>query len=312
MKNFWQVLIFFSALVACGKADTPDDAVPNTPSIERLAELTANARVWAPTCSKVDGLTYPAFDPNGDVVDCGDGDGVYLNGSLCLVGETSACDMVRASVDSDGRLWRSPFRLQNGDNGVNTASRDQLNGLLLYLVATKDKATAKRFQGYIEKTNGRLCPYDTDNRCNLTAVSYGLLAKVWSYIGLTPPIPWSLQTSVLTNTLKIEAATVSPGYQMFLVGQQILILIRTGDYSLIAEGAANSLFERQSDNPFYRYLVKGADIGAIELAISQAQTAKPTVANQFYVSRHTAEKAWLNSSGWDTIFLYQLFVGGGK
>lgn len=311
MKNLWLLSILVIALTGCGSADKPINATPGTPAIERLRELTDNARLWAPSCSLVDGLTYPSLQPNGDAHDCGDGDGVYMNGTLCAVGETASCDMVRESVGADGRLWRSPYRRLNGDTGVDTASRDQLNGLLLYLVTTKDTDTARRFQGYIE-TNGTLCPFSTDSRCNLTAVSYGLLAKVWSHIGLSAPLSWQAQATVLTKTLELAAKTTPPGYQMFLVGQQILILIRTGDYSLTASGASLALHERDTANPFYRYLAKGADLQAIQLAIDQVPTAKPANPFQWAIARDTAEQAYKDSAGWDYIFLYKLFVGGVK
>lgn len=306
------ILLFIGMVfgVGCGTPSKPGNADPTTPAIEQLRLRIETIKSWAPVCSKVQGEEpYPALDPNGDVSDCGDGDGVYINGFLCLVGIEPSCEMVKNSIGEDGRLWRSPFRRLNGDSNINTSSRDQLNGLLAYLVATKDTYVALRFQDYLKANGNKLCPLDTDGRCNLTSVSYGLLFDVYRYIGLSTPLEWQAQYPLLSNTLKFEAVTVSPGYPMYLIGQQVLLMIKVNDFTSNVKSAADSLFSAQSDNPFYRYLSKGADLDTINLALSQAPSAKPIPANQWSISRATSEQAWLNSAGWDYVFLYNLFVG---
>src|SRR5262245_41908479 len=51
-------------------------------------------------------------------------------GLLCAAGERAQCDAIRASQTTDGRLWRSPSRVNVQTQ--NSSSRDMLLGFLHY------------------------------------------------------------------------------------------------------------------------------------------------------------------------------------
>lgn len=288
-----KLLIILLLLVSCGHKSSDDDTnsspnyVPTTSSnyVSPLQNLLNNTLTWSKTCN----ITACYGDSET-------GDSLLWNGLLCQSGYTPSCNAVKAAQDSNGRFYRSEFK----NPGPNSFSRDMALGVLLYLAKTQDRDSAKSWLSYIRSVSGKLCTDDTDGRCLVTVNLWGLMYNVWSYIGLEPSPEMKVAGIFSDITLALEANTTPLGYQLHLVGVSLLIRNMTGKESLSAE---NILVFRQSENPFFRYLVEGHSNTVADKVLEVCPQNRPADPSDWAWQRDTAQMAWQNSMGWDCVFM---------
>jgi len=247
-----KLLPFLSLLIcACGSREKPPVIVPNNAlnsTIERLrSEVPFNEQVGF--CTAYNG--------------CDDGDSTIRNGQLCFSGEDRYCAYVKNTIGSDGRIWRSVRRVDNTWELSDTASRDQLLGVLLYLVKTHDVDTAKKVLHYIQSHHNQVCPI-SDGRCDVSNLSFmgpmwGTMRIVWNHLGLTPTWEMLASNAGDESTILASAMSVPVNYQLHLQANQILIYMHCGVYTNILKTAAVKIAARDPDNLFYAWLA-GTDV----------------------------------------------------
>lgn len=299
------ILIGSVSVSTCGTRSNPTSN-PTATLLQQVDARVAQVLQWAPVCSKVPGLSYPAKQPNGLSYDCGDGDSTSINGLICLSGASpAACEAVRRAIGPDGRMWRSPYRV-GLDPGPDTASRDQLDGFLSYLVRTKDKITAQKWWTYMEANGKKLCPVATDNRCDLVPTSYGQLARVWRFLGLTPTLEMTLGEAGLETTFLAEAEFTSPGYQLADVVDAILRFQKMGENTDDLQRAADVAYAAQPDNPFFAYVSTGATDEVATLLLQQAAPTAPVVKDAYSTA---TDSPGVDSMGWEYVALAAFLEG---
>ena len=280
-------ILLLALLSGCGFSDPRHPILSEDNKLQILlkAQQTAN---WSPWC---DG--YPSAE------DCNDGDSMSgILGFGCAVGFAPSCDAVSRSV-KDGQLHRSPNR-QDTDN---TASRDQLLGFLAAQLSQELRyLEVKRFI----KDNGRICKDATDNRCELTPVTLALLGFTHSHLGyVRDPSMW-FNGQIFGKTLLAQSIAVPTGYQLNLVVEAAWLAWKTGFEDRVSYEAARNAYLRQPSNPWFCYVLKGADDECAELALEK-WPSEPEHKEQWSIARDTLDSAWERSQGWEWLFLSGLF-----
>ena len=269
---------------------------------------------WAPYCEG-----YPSKQ------ECDDGDMTLFSGLLCASGEQRGCDAVRLAQATDGGWYRSP-RLVGGRGENRTSfSRDMSMGVMLYLAKTKDQVAAKRWLDWINSNRPcvlenpinegclqygfhRYCRDERNQSCTLTPASWGLMDKVWRYIGLTPSDEMAFFRGSDEN-ISILEAMFNEGYERHLKGVYTLILQLTGESPDTQRQLSSVLSSAQPINPFFRYLNDGntplVNDLVLDLCPSPSQ-GEPSRKTQWAWERDESERAWENSMGWDCIFMVKL------
>jgi hypothetical protein len=275
-------------LSSCGFSD------PRTPSLSEDSKLhillraqqTAN---WAPWCED-----YPSK------ANCNDGDAMAeAVGFLCAVGFAPSCDAVRRSVRDNGQLLRAPGRTDTD----NTASRDQLFGFMASQLSGETRwLDVKRFI----KDNGRICNDATDGRCELTPVSLALLGFTHAHLGYTRDATMWINGQLFGKTLLTQSISVPTGYQLNLVAEASYLAWKTGFEDRVSYESARNVYLRQPFNPWFCYVVKGADEECARLALS-LWPEEPEVKDQWSIARDTQDDAWSKSMGWEWLFMAALF-----
>ena len=291
--------LFFAA---CGNSprDNPEPVVDLSIKPEtavKLHELRNSTYSWSKTCKGIACKEGPT----------GDGDSLLWAGLLCLSGEQSQCNAASRSQDSDGRLWRSPDRV--GVEDVNTSSRDMLSGFLAYLAKTKDTASASALLIYIQNNDQLLCPDSTDTRCLMLPASYGLMSEIWKSLGLEPSPNMKIAESGAESLLVANAKEAPSGYQMHLQGVNVFIRQYLGKNSNKTLEAAKALSSREPTNPFFLYLVQGRSEAVAAQVLNKCPMSTPGFLNQWSWERSMEQKPWVDSMGWECIFMVNLLVG---
>jgi hypothetical protein len=272
--------------------------------------------------------------------ECDDGDSTIFNGLLCLSGEQAGCDTVRLAQGSDGRWWRSPRRVDGNLGELASFSKDQSLGVMLYLVATRDTQAAQAWMEWMKKHRPcitkkpdwmgggclirseiyRYCDDDEDEQghstfsCSLTPDSWGLLDRVWGYLGLEKTGHMrQFAGKDLTEYTLIEARAAAPGYRLHL--KAISALLREyagGEYSRTRNAELiGILAEREPLNPFFRYMHGEAfeDIAPdmLEMCPSEGDDLGFR-RHQWSWERTMGSRPWEESMGWECIFLANLMA----
>ena len=275
-------------LTSCGFSD------PRTPSLSEDSKLqillkaqqTAN---WATWCSD-----YPSK------ANCNDGDAMAeAIGFLCAVGFAPSCDAVERSVRPDGQLLRAPGRTDTHD----TASRDQLFGFMAAQLSGEHRwLDVKRFI----KRHGRICNDATDGRCELTPVAWTLIGWTHKHLGYDRDVSMLFNALVFDKTLLAQSVTVPTGYQLNLTVEAAYMAWKTGNESRTSYETARNAYLRQPGNPWFCYVVRGADEECARLALS-LWPDEPAVKDQWTLARDTQDDAWKRSMGWEWLFMAGLF-----
>jgi hypothetical protein len=301
------LLLLCLAVAACG-----------VDSASRLQELPASRRqLWeelAPLCGG-----YPSKQH------CDDGDMALFGGLLCAAGDARGCRLVRDAQGSDGRWWRSPRRNPGNLGERKSFSRDQSNGVLLYLTASRDRDAAARWLAWIEssrpclveKPGGgclvrgphRFCTDEEGQMCTVNPATWAVLARVWEHLDL----PWNDEMrrheGFDSEILVAEAEHAPLGYETHLPGVEVLLKQLLNVTRTYRERAARILSERQPANPFFAYLHEGPspelEARLLELC-PQESWGRDFERRQWAWERDTASEAWRHSMGWDCLFLANL------
>ncbi|MDA8792077.1 hypothetical protein N9N67_02455 [Bacteriovoracaceae bacterium] len=251
------------------------------------------------SCAKIKGVKIPLTNGQLGKVE---GDKIYHMGQLCLSGAHEFCAGVKECQDTDpqsstfGAFYRSPGTKNDptyeGNKGTHF-SRDMLLGLLGYLVTTKDKEAAINWINFIEKNKKvprvdvpvvrwlkktNICPLiggksKADDRCALVADSWGLLFRIYDFLGLMNSSRISRKMKrkmkwgrLATGVAGFFNAAFSPGdansvYMGTLVVNNILIRKKTGqDLFSMRFGAKQMAKKSRYLNPYFTY----ADMGPTE------------------------------------------------
>ena len=274
-------------LSSCGFSD------PRTPSLSEDSKLhillraqqTAN---WAPWCED-----YPSK------ANCNDGDAMAHGiGYLAAVNFEPSKQAVMNSI-KNGYVERSPRRYDTED----ASSRDQFLGFLAaQLSGEKRWLEVKR---HVLQTN-KLCDPSTDGRCNMTPTVKALIGHIHAFLGYPTDLELRWSTFLFPSVLLGQSGAVPLGYQLNLVVNAAWIAYKTGNETRSTYLAAKNAYLRQPMNPWFCFVIKGADEECARLALSiwPDETQHKT---QWSFERETAENAVNDSMGWEFIFLAALF-----
>jgi hypothetical protein len=156
------------------------------------------------------------------------------------------------------------------------------------------------------KENGRICNDATDGRCELTPVSLALLGFTHAHLGYTRDATMWINGQLFGKTLLTQSMSVPTGYQLNLVAEAAYIAWKTGFEDRISYEAARNVYLRQPFNPWFCYVVKGADEECARLALS-LWPEEPEMKDQWSIARDTQDDAWSKSMGWEWLFMAALF-----
>ncbi|MCB1303411.1 MAG: hypothetical protein KDK37_04015 [Leptospiraceae bacterium] len=279
----------------------------------------------------------------------GDGDSTLWNGLLCFTGkEPWACDAVRDSQTTDGRIWRSPRRKLSENDGNDypqaSFSRDMSRGVMLYLLRTGDTVVADQWSAYISRT-GAFCPDQQDWSCDVRTQSYRRMNHVMETIGATRlvfaytvfPCLWPAYplTSAMHETMMERRVRENESFHLHLAAIDLLMDSYLTDPMYDAKtrhAMVEILFQRKPYNLFYQYLAQGPTIDLKRRILRYAPRSRPQFLSQWVWERELPqayldlsgnpepgsekeEEAFLRfiateSMGWDFVFLIDLVEGG--
>jgi len=135
----------------------------------QLRQIRSDIQTWAEKCDGITPTKRQGNECNINAVDehgypqgggPGVGDSVLFSAILYYSGETWAGESVRRSQGEDGRMWRSPQRVERDTEP--TFSRDHLLGVLLYMVVCKNRGR----QHEAIRFGTKLWDYVAQKRCN--------------------------------------------------------------------------------------------------------------------------------------------------
>lgn len=281
----------------------PEDQEITDLQKEQLLKLKENIKEWVLYCES--GIACGENDDHQPE----SGDSMLWGGLLCLSGDNDQCDATKASQDPQtGALYRNP----TGSRGINDSSRDMLLGFLAYLAATKDQEAANLLLAYIESNSYKLCTNASDNRCSvpptISSPLWGTMKGVWLYIGLNPTSAMNKGDVGSSSIVNLESQFSTEGYPLHLIGVEILVKQFTDRYSYGLSLASSNLLKREPNNPFFEYLAKGKTSRAAQLVLEKCPTTGDHLKKQWAWQRTESEQAWLQSKGWDCIFLIDLLL----
>lgn len=267
-----------------------------------------------------------------------------LAAELAEDGETAdaRCGDVAKAQGPDGRWWRGPTLVEQPYPG--TFSRDQARGTLAYFLArgyiSSDTernqeawSSAERWLGYIAGPGqGDICPEET-RTCEITVGTANLMFNVFRHTGNLPPpaeakklhrSQWWLTRGLWAETVGNQLDYWARGkfYPFHLKAISLLILRSMNmnrDFSVrnrrIARGlgrVARTLHRMDLDNLLFDFLRNGNRQAFVEKVLAAAPRTRPEgVLGNWYDwawQRHSSEKAWERSDGWDWIFLINLML----
>ncbi|MEY2987531.1 MAG: hypothetical protein RJB13_1052 [Pseudomonadota bacterium] len=293
------LLFFVSSQTYCKKVEQIDAAASLSAGGSEIAELVSlRERIegWASRCG---------FSVAKD--NCSVGDAALFNGLMCLSGDELACEAVRRSQGSDGRMWRAELRV--AADAVNSFSRDMALGVLAYIVETRDVGLAQRWFAWIKQNDLRLCRESTDNRCSITPPVWTLFREVWLYLGLTPEKEMSPTSSLWIDTsfvTLVQAQFAPLGFEVHLTAVSLLLKSKMGQRSDTLKSLAAALVARQPGNPFFVYLNEGPSFRAVQLTNQWCPANPPEYKSEWSFERSIEQQPWLRSMGWECVMLINL------
>ena len=251
MKLKSWTIIFSLSFIACGYKDA-SFAVADPVN----AELTQEINRIEPQLLWCDGgVALARPNDRTGTPNCGVGDGMHFTGiilsSPTWTNYNAMINSIRNSISPEGRPFRAPSYLQIKDP-VDSFSRDQLMGLIHYLITSHDNELAERFRLYLKNNDHKLCPTASDNRCELLITEKELINDVYAHLGMSTE--YHVNRWLDEQTTIIEAKTVSKGYQMNLVAQKVFLEARLGRLTRNYASAVSILRNRQPDNLQFVYL----------------------------------------------------------
>lgn len=281
--------------------------------------------------TRIVGYTFPSSIKADGTPD--DGDLAISGGLICRGGDDEGCKQVQNSQGPDGAFWRSPDRvgLPSEDPKSATFSGDQFKGVALALARTGDGEAFDRWLKFIAGTRGmipdarsggapayRSCKEDPSFVCVLSSDEWATLALLARRLGRPSdalpeevrgepyPYGWS------PKLLEWQALANEVGYQLHLIGVQVLLLRELGVTDDALSRASAVLAARQPHNPFYLYLHAGRDKIVSDRLLEQCQpdVLAPLKPRFSWVWQHeSADKRWgKDPMIWDCQFVARLLV----
>lgn len=246
---------FFGLLIGCGNTKEPSEPNINSDSLLEQVERIEELSLW---CDGVPAFPFP--HPISKIPNCAVGDGVSNAGFAALYGNADA-GVMPETVDVNGRPWRAPSYV--GLDTSNSYSRDQYIGLLEWTLKTGRKEALQAVFDY-EKRTGRLCPDDTDDRCDLAPNgSPSLVIRTHDILGL----PVQQATRNIDHAIVLGEARTSKGYQSVSVSRKIMLSIFTGHPSPEFTKAAKILKDKSPNNLWFDmvyHITNGSDQSEFE------------------------------------------------
>jgi len=111
---------------------------------------------------------------------------------------------------------------------------------------------------------------------------------------------------LLGKVLLSQSIAVPTGYQLNLVVNAAHIAYLTDTETDLTYMAAYNAYLRQQENPWFCYVVLGADDECAQLALKTWPT-EPERKDDWSIQRDTAEQAYRWSQGWEYLFMAALF-----
>jgi hypothetical protein len=261
------LVLFFS----CDMLPEPEEirtGLIGSESLSALQRRRDELYAWAPRCEDGTMSERPT--------ECVQADATKMNGLICLAGTLAGdsraenyCEAVRRSQTPDGRWWRGPSLA--GIEVEDSFSRDMMLGVLAYMVAKKDKAAFERWVAWIYSNGNRMCKESSNNRCDITATSWGLWFVVMESLGYDvealyqdPNIPSDhpykkardgRYSSVVALPGKASSAPI--GFELELVTEGIFIRQSAGESNSVLQQALETASSRQPENLYFELLAKG-------------------------------------------------------
>jgi hypothetical protein len=280
-------------------------------------------RIWFP--SKMDSLG-----------NCDDGDATLFNGLLCSAGIPIACDAVKYSQDTSSGEWlRSPrIMSERYLRPSNSFSPDMALGLQIYSVYVGNdfiRASFHHWLQWIEDNRPciggsepncirglpRFCRDDNEKGCTIRPGDTISLKQTTHYLNIEPPPVLSFTFKgvggrfIQDELLLLDAKVNQLGYSLHLVGVNIWLARLEGYDSETLHRAAEKLYSRQPQNPFFEYLAKGSSDQLKYRVLNLCPTSQaqiPLNRSQWAWERADSEQAWKQSMLWDCVFIVRLLL----
>lgn len=269
---------------------------------------------FSPTCNG-----YPSKE------NCDDGDMALFGGLLCASGDPRGCRLVQDSQSVDGRFWRSPRRNPGNLGERKSFSRDQANGVMLYLIATHNQNAALSWLQWIESNRPclinnpmggcliygphRFCTDEENQMCTLTPATWAVLDRVFEFLDLPKNNEMRRFRGWDNEILIAEAQNAPLGYETHLPAVEVLLKRQMQVTPEYLDRASAILHHRQPENLFFSYLYSGwsqeIESKLLELCPSGSEPTDFSK-RQWTWERDTVESAWEESMGWDCLFLANL------
>jgi hypothetical protein len=235
-------------------------------------------------------------------LDGDDGDSMLWAGLMVATGDLSPVKGIKLCQSEDGRLWRSPLRVNN--QLINSFSRDMAMGFLLYFQETKDHEMANKWINYIKKTGYLFPPEESKDTRHIVTPS---LWWLMSYAGMKVPLKWLLTRWLYRIWKNIEVKYTPRGYPSHLKAVSALLMAKR--FKKFDKKVASFLVKRDPDNAFFR-LMNGEIKMAQDLntVFKNAHSHSLGKGNQWCWEREDTEEAWRDSMGWDFLFIEKLII----
>ena len=233
-----------------------------------------------------------------------------------------ACEAVSRAQDLDGMLWRSPWeaRQQNSSN-PDFFSRDQGLATLASLTRTANRTLWNAWLSYISRNGGYMCPHHWD--CTLVTPYFCTMDKVAQHMNLTRPDPNlmipKLGRNVCTDFdhdfVYTSCFVNEQGSALHLASLDVYIRRNlVGEWDTRLQAAADRLHARDPENVWFEWLAKGGSDDLATRLLSQIplppnSTSPPRMRTQWSFVREDKERAYLESMGWEFVFLIDYLLG---
>lgn len=293
MRNIFLILL----LIGCSSSSKKTEAV--TVDTTPLVELKEQLYGWVDPCSFND-LEYPCERNGADTNE----DHVTLWAGLSCLSSGDFCDVPFKSLDSQGKLWRSPSQVGVGKpSGDNSSSRDMYLGFLAALVKTKDQRAAWLHYKYLEAHDMKICDDADDNRCDMNPSVYsaiwGTMKHVFKNMGMQPTP--TMEKGARGDEVALWAGAKSPvGYQLHLVSIQLHIRKAVGYWNGNLQSIAETIAKKDSDNAYFEYLAYGVTQRAVDITYRRCSKAPGHERNDWIWSSSN------ESMGYDCLFMISL------
>lgn len=301
--------------LSCGKKNSEHISVDTSPiQNEALNSATDEIRSQLRYCEGVP-IYWPGKNGVTGREDCDNGDALLYAGLLYSVTKSeSLADGIKRSIDTEGRVYRSPEHLKGADN-INAASRDMWLGFLEYCLTSKDKETCERAYNRAREHDWRICDKDDDERCLLTpsvvfVTGYVWAANGWHTYGEMEPSDFEIKKDEDATIASAKSVTVS--YRLHLISLRLWLMIQTGNLTQRFKETVKIITNREPSNLWYQYL------SAVAFQTSKEQIAPALLELMSQWHRNSERSHWLwatmeapnRAMGHELVFLACALLGG--